>query len=153
MKVLWHSHAPTSKTGIGVMSKRTTFRLVKGTHPVFCPVCNKGRKNPLRNSILSPTDIKDITRCSCCKRLFVGRKEVQVEVTEKPKPGQDLRKMIPDWYRCPECMKVVAGFGSWASHTVKEHDMHYLAFERKYGKPEKSYYGLGFDKYFNPSER
>lgn len=122
-------------------------------HLAFCPICNKGRKNPLPNSVLSPTGVKDIVRCNCCKRLFIGDKEVIVDIKEKPEPGQDLRKMIPDWYRCPECREVVVGYASWAAHCWQKHKMRQHEFEKKYGEPEKSYYGIDFGEYFNPSER
>lgn len=69
------------------------------------------------------------------------------------KKEQDLRKWIRDWYKCPLCGKVVAGFMSWASHTAQEHGMDVLSFTKKYGKPKKSYYGIGFEEEFNPSQR
>jgi len=127
---------------------------MKKPHPAFCPVCNKGRGNrPLRGSILTETGIEDLTKCSTCGKIFRGYEEVIVEIRKKPKPGQDLRKMIPDWYRCPECREVVAGFMSWAAHTAQKHKMSALEFEQKYGAPEESYYGIGFKEYFNPSKR
>ena len=127
-----------------------------GLEKYFCPECNKGRQNkqlPLYNTVLCPILVEGILRCPLCKRLFKDGKEVIVEVKEKPEPGQDLRKMIPDWYRCPLCHKVCAGDMEWASHTWQVHKMVMHEFEAKYGKPEYSYYGCDFHPYFNPSER
>lgn len=122
-------------------------------NPAFCPICNKDRKRPLTGSILVSTEIEGIAKCGICKRLFQQGKEVLVEVKEKPKPGEDLRKYIPDWYRCPLCREVIAGFSSWAAHCWQKHGLNEREFEQKYGEPEKSYYGIAFQENFNPSER
>lgn len=119
----------------------------------FCPICNKGRQTPLWNSTLHPTHIKDVVRCNCCKRLFVGEKEVTVEIKEKPPEGEDLRKYIRDWYRCPACSEIVAGWATWMAHVWQKHHLSSKEFEEKFGKPEESYYGIDFGSYFNPSKR
>jgi len=64
----------------------------------------------------------------------------------------DLDKLIPDWYRCPLCKKILVGLQSWASHTAQIHGMPLTEFIKKYGE-EKSYFGTDFKKSFNPSRR
>jgi len=123
-------------------------------HRAFCPVCNKGRQLPLTETILSPTHIEEVVICNLCKRLFKGEKEVTVEIREKEiKKGTDIGKLIPDHYRCPICHKICIGATSWASHTWSKHHVRVDVFEERYGKPEYSFFGTDFKKFFNPSKR
>jgi len=60
--------------------------------------------------------------------------------------------MIPDWYRCPLCNKILYGLMEWAAHTWQEHGIPIEEFEKKYGN-EKNYFGTTWSEYFNPSKR
>jgi len=127
--------------------------MTTGGNSAFCPICNKGRQRPLLRSMLFPSDVKDISRCGICKRLFLKGKEVEIIVKEKPKLGIDLAKMIKDHYRCPVCYEVCAGLMSWASHCAQRHGLPSSEFKKKYGEPEWSAYGIDFEKNFNPTKR
>ena len=114
----------------------------------FCPKCAKKG----RTSGMFVTKIPDVVQCATCHSYFKGENEVEINVKTKPKSNPDLKNMIEDWYRCPLCHKVLYGLMQWAEHTAQEHGMDSLSFENKYGV-EKSYFGTGWEKYFNPSSR